>query len=177
LSKKRKIIVITLIILFIGSVLLVWGQSLLPASSETPKEEVVLDVGLNSHDQSEIVYEASKDTLDKVFGKNKIELPKFRKIAHVVEYVGVGLLFNLLILALGKYDIKTSFWSLSIGLFIGVIDESLQILSKRGPEVYDILVDFLGVLIVTAVFMGVYFIIQKANKKPKVIKEAENEKK
>ncbi len=175
MSVKRKVFTIILSVLLGLSLIFVWGQSLLPASTETDKADVIINVGLNSHDQSEAVYEATKGAVDAVFGKGKIELPHFRKLAHIAEYIVVSLIFNLLLLTLNRYKAHSVFWSLSSGLFIAVIDESLQIISKRGPEIYDVLVDFLGVATVSIIFLGI-ILLAKFIKHKKLKKEVLNEK-
>lgn len=155
-------VLLSLVLIFI------WGQSLLPSSSETPKDEVVLDLGFTSIEESQAVFDKTQGIFDAVLGEGTITHDLFRKLAHVFEYFSFTIIFNLLAFALKKYNVKTIFWSLSVGLFVAVIDESFQILSKRVPCINDVIIDFIGVLIATALFFAFIFLVKKIKNKKRV---------
>lgn len=69
-----------------------------------------------------------------------------RKAAHAVEFFVLGLEFSLLFLwAFPKKHTVQAVWNiLSAALAVAVADESIQILSGRGPKVQDVLLDFCG---------------------------------
>ena len=52
----------------------------------------------------------------------------------------------------------------SIGLFVAVIDESIQILSDRVAAVVDLLVDYSGYLTATIVFFLVVLVVKLIKK-------------
>ena len=68
-----------------------------------------------------------------------------RKAAHAVEFFTLGaILFLMMILVHEKLRFQNIWNILSISLFVAVTDESVQILSERGPRVQDVLLDFCG---------------------------------
>lgn len=68
-----------------------------------------------------------------------------RKAAHAVEFFVLGTELALLFLAvLQKRSVQAVWNVLSLALFTAVTDESIQILSGRGPRVQDVLLDFAG---------------------------------
>lgn len=81
-----------------------------------------------------------------------------RKAAHAVEFFVLGLEFSLLFLwAFQKKHIIQAAWNiLSVSLAVAVADESIQILSGRGPKVQDILLDFCGAAAAVCIALLVY---------------------
>lgn len=67
-----------------------------------------------------------------------------RKYAHFTEFAALGILAALFALTYGKLTMQRRVNILSFGLAVAVADESIQILSGRGPMVQDILLDFAG---------------------------------
>ena len=67
-----------------------------------------------------------------------------RKAAHAVEF---GIL-SIVVVILWKGNIVRSFYT---GFTVAFLDESLQILTKRGALVKDVWVDLIGVAIGTAI--------------------------
>ncbi len=67
-----------------------------------------------------------------------------RKIAHFTEYGMLGIEFALMIRLLAKRKNKCAALSLAVPLFVGFVDESIQILSKRGPSISDVWIDIGG---------------------------------
>jgi len=151
MKKSRKVLLIVDLALILAVLLFMFINSSL--SVETSSEG------------SGGVFAFLEGFFDFIFGKGVITHQIFRKIVHGTEFFVFGLLVNFLFLILEKYNLKTIAISLSIGLFVAVMDESIQILSKRGPLVSDILIDFSGVLAVTLIFSSLYYLIIKVKNK------------
>lgn len=84
-----------------------------------------------------------------------------RKAAHAVEFFLLGTeLFVLFFLFRKPRGIQT-FWNvLSAPVVIAVADESIQILSGRGPKVQDVLLDFCGAAAAVALCSVLYFSVR-----------------
>ncbi len=81
-----------------------------------------------------------------------------RKAAHAAEFFLLGMELSVFFLALRRRKGVQSFWNLlSLALTVAVADESIQILSGRGPKVQDVLLDFCGALCAAVLFSLVYF--------------------
>lgn len=70
---------------------------------------------------------------------------RVRKAAHGAEFFVLGAETAVLVFVLLQKRNPQAIWNvLSFCLAIAVADESLQFLSKRGPQVQDVLLDFVG---------------------------------
>ena len=76
-----------------------------------------------------------------------------RKLAHVCEYAALGFLFSLHALSKHRVNIHPKHFVniLFSGLFVSVIDETIQIFSARGPEITDVWIDMAGILVAVIV--------------------------
>lgn len=94
-----------------------------------------------------------------------------RKAAHAVEFFALGAELSVLFYLLHKrLHIQTLWNTLSAALAIAVTDESIQILSGRGPRVQDVLLDFCGALAATALcwmLFGIIYAVRRRKKKEK----------
>lgn len=145
---------------------------------------ILLTVAFIFYNSAQPVPESQKASLsvaDKIatIAPNGGEAPKgwhsfvgyIRKVAHVVEFFSLGAELALLVFVLFKKRSIQAVWNvLSIALFTAVADESIQILSGRGPKVQDVLLDFCGALcavaavgILTAVIIAVCRLIKRKN--------------
>lgn len=70
-----------------------------------------------------------------------------RKLAHFVEFGILGAEFSLLLHLRGRQSRQGFVNCAFAGLSAAVIDESLQLLSKRGSQVQDVLLDFCGYMV------------------------------
>lgn len=123
-----------LIALTVAMLLFIWGQSLLPR--ELSAEE-------SGWFTTHII-----NPLLGLFGLS-VKGALVRKLAHVTEYTILSILLTLLF----RGNVKRV---LPLGFAAAFLDESIQILSKRGAMIQDVWIDLLGVLIgyiVTAVPM------------------------
>ena len=114
-----------LIALTVAMLLFIWGQSLLPR--ELSAEE-------SGWFTTHII-----NPLLGLFGLS-VKGALVRKLAHVTEYT----ILSILLTVLFRGNVKRV---LPLGFAAAFLDESIQILSKRGAMIQDVWIDLLGVLI------------------------------
>ena len=119
---------------------------------------ILLTVGFIFHNSAQPVKasnEQSAKVAETIGGKPKEEYEKpadwrafvshVRKAAHAVEFFAQ------------KSALPQAVWNvLSCALAVAVADESIQILSGRGPKVQDVLLDFCGAAAATAVALLIF---------------------
>ncbi len=118
-------------IIFVLTLLFIWGQSALPRSASTLE---------------------SRSLTFFLFGKGSFER-LVRKNAHFIEYSILGAELGVIASEVIRKWMKkeNAGWryilpiSVNIGLITALIDETIQYFSKRSPEVRDIWIDLLGV--------------------------------
>ena len=127
---KRKVLLIILIVLCIA---FIWGNSVL------------------TKDQSHQISLAVRNFFAKIFSFDTALDTEFtseehvlRKLAHITEFLVLGLLFMLLNNKNNKINIIIIMFS---GLLTATLDETIQISSDRGSLVSDIWIDCFGFLI------------------------------
>lgn len=81
-----------------------------------------------------------------------------RKAAHAIEFFVLGSEFSVLFLILlPKSSVPQAIWNTaSVALLVAVADESIQILSGRGPKVQDVLLDFCGAAAAVSAFLLIW---------------------
>ena len=141
----KKISAVILLLLTAALLIFIWGNSLMSRQQ--------------SHLQSEAALQAVSPVFDSV-SKGGITETALRKLAHFLEFFALSAVITLLLRLFRPVSVQLIFNILSLGLIAAVIDESLQILSKRGPLVSDILIDQSGVC-VGAVFALLIILIAK----------------
>ena len=158
MSVKRKVALYIIVALIVFTIGYIWFNSV------KSQEE--------SAESSEQVSESFQKVADYVLGKDTITITDavVRKFAHFVEFAALGAEFCALYIVLKKQSFKSFAETLPFGLYVAVIDEGIQILSDRGPEVRDIFIDYSGYLTATLVFFTV-FVIRRAIKGGKEKKE------
>lgn len=90
------------------------------------------------------------------------ELSEFflRKIAHFLEYSGLGFLLTCDLYFNFKSPAKHISLSLGLGLITACIDETIQIFSEgRSSKITDVWIDFSGIVAATIVTMILIFLI------------------
>lgn len=139
-SVKRKIAIITIVVLIVFTIGFIWINSCM--SQQQSSEE--------SHE----TYDTIKIVLDTVFGEDVVPVTHgaVRKTAHVVEFFMLGAEFALLFIALKTESYRNYAFMLPFGLYVAVIDEGIQVLSERGADVKDIFIDYSGYIVAVAVF-------------------------
>ena len=98
-----------------------------------------------SRKQSARITEIVRPVLEKVTGKGSVTDHLVRKLAHFFEFFLLGCELLALSLVRGLTPQKllnAAFY----GLFVGLADETIQILANRGSLVSDVWIDFAGTL-------------------------------
>ena len=157
---KQKMLSIILVILIIATLVFIWGNSLktVPESSK----------------ESTQVLTNTKPALESIVGKKNATDHLVRKIAHFVEYCVLGGEFALLLLLFRRVGIQGVSNCLFAGLSTAVIDESLQIISKRGSMVSDVLLDLGGVAAGILIILLLHLISKPKSKKSSLIQASEH---
>ncbi len=91
-----------------------------------------------------------------------------RDAAHVIEFFVLGLEMALLLTVHEKPNFKSVYLLFSTTVVIAVVDESLQFLNDRGPQVEDILKDTAGASVAIAsvlLIYGIAFLVRQRHKK------------
>ena len=141
MTKSRKILLI-IDLIFLGLTLIfIWGNSCLPIDESASVSSGALGF--------------LQGIFDFIFGEGVITHDVFRKLTHGAEFFILGTEICVLFIILKRFSLKNLAFILSVGLFVSVIDEAIQILSIRGPAIIDVLIDFGGVFTATLIF---YFI-------------------
>ena len=108
--------------------------------------------------QSAGAYEVVKPIAEFFTGKDNFPIEVFRNCAHFVEYFMFGLEVTLLFAVLNYFKFKTAIMVLFFGLFVAVADEAIQIVTGRGPEILDVLIDYGGYLLAVAIVVLIKFV-------------------
>ena len=132
LSKTRRMLLPAMLLLITLTLIFIFVNSALPpAASEQQSSQV----------EGFITQIIPSDT---TVGKFIVE--NLRKIAHFTEYGLLGIEISLLniIYSPKSKRMKYSLLSVLLSLVIGFLDESIQILSGRGPSITDVWIDIGG---------------------------------
>ncbi|MGE4548842.1 MAG: VanZ family protein [Intestinibacillus sp.] len=141
---KRWIIPIVLGLLIFLTLAFLWGNSL-QSVAQSSRESRKLLAMLSS-------------LLEPMLGKGAITHHFLRKSAHMIEFTLLGILLSLFVVYSRLARVQAVVNCLFLGLCVAVADESLQLLSDRGSQVSDILLDFCGVVLGIAVVLIVRWI-------------------
>ena len=135
--KKQTIWRILLLMLIAATLLFIWKNSLMP------KEDSLED--------SEAVTGFLRPLLGFFIGEENVTDHFVRKLAHFTEFGILGAEFSCFALLVTKRRLHGLFHCLFAGLLAAVIDEALQLLTDRGSQVQDVLLDFIGVTIAVCI--------------------------
>lgn len=129
IKKFSKILLILLIIFTVASIFM---------QSTKSKEE--------SKSDSDKVGEIIEEIIPPETPAGDYVQTNLRKIAHFIEFFLLGIEVSLFIslFHFSKIFVPSS---LLFGLLVAAIDETIQIFSKRGPSVRDVMIDFSGFLV------------------------------
>ncbi len=95
-------------------------------------------------------------------------IKNIRSAAHVIEFFVLGLEMALLLTVHEKPNFKSVYLLFSTAVVTAVVDESLQLLNDRGPQVEDILKDTAGASVAIALVLliyGIAFLVRQRHKK------------
>lgn len=141
MNEKKKYILIALIA---GVTLFIWSNSMVGRENSAQ-----LSGGFTAWLQSALNLKLSEHFI--------------RKAAHFCEYALLGGLYGLKF----RQGRKTGQWVYNFtmaGLATAVVDESIQIVSGRGPMVSDVLLDFCGFITGFAVVQLLFWLLSSRNK-------------
>ena len=124
--------VVALIVAFI------WGNSLLPQTQSRQESDFVLRI-LQSIFRLDIDRETASHLV--------------RKAAHFTEYALLGVSAAALFLS-RRRGVQSAVNAMSLCLAVAVLDESIQLLSQRGSQVQDVLLDFSGAAAGLLIFLA-----------------------
>lgn len=140
----KKIAEILLILLIISTLAFIFIQSTLPPEK--------------SEQQSGAVGEIIEEIIPPETEAGDYVQKNLRKIAHFVEFFILGAEIAVyIILFIPK--IRIALVTFPSALILAFFDESIQILSKRGPAISDVWIDFFGFLASSALIYLVFSII------------------
>ena len=128
--KTRKILTAIVILLLIATLVFIWGNSL----------ESVQESNTKSGNTLRII----TPPLELFVGRGNVTDHIVRKLAHFLEFGALGCELALLTVLRRRVRLQSVLNCLSAGLAVAVTDEALQILSDRGSQVSDVLLDLGG---------------------------------
>lgn len=123
-----------------------------------------------SEKESIKVHEIVEPMLKTVVGEGNVTNHLVRKLAHVTEFMVLGVELSALSLLIGKHSVG---YTVLAAVFTALCDETIQIFSKRGSQVQDVWLDIsgasLGAILVLLAFYFYKLIIyvRKKNKHTK----------
>ena len=120
--------------------LLIWGQSLMPKKTSAAATQAVQQVLVPTEEVKEKLTVPAKWWTKYFTVANHPLGPSFfiRKGAHLLEFGALGVLWTLCGRVYGRR------WLWLWGLPTGIVDECLQLLSRRGALVADAVIDVAG---------------------------------
>ena len=126
----RKIGTVVVVIFLLSTLVFIFSNSLLPVAL--------------SKEKSLGVMKFVKPVLGLFVGEEAVTDHLVRKLAHFTEFLILGIVLTLLCALRHRTQFQNVVNCLSFGLAAAVSDESLQMLTDRGPMVSDVLLDFSG---------------------------------
>ena len=150
MTRKQKIFIAFIVLV----VALIWFNSSMPVKQ--------------SRAQSGIVTQILNWAVSILGGEGTLSVHLVRKIAHVIEYSFLGFVCTLFVVVFYSkirwYHIWNTF---SFVLTVAVIDESIQILSGRGPLISDVLLDMCSAIVATSLVFAGNRLLRRGGKKRK----------
>ena len=135
-------------VLIIANVAFIWGHSLMPKSI--------------SSGESGFFVQLLAPFFEIFIGKGNFTDHFIRKLAHFTEFCSLGILTTLFIVF---WKNKISIHIISSPIFsivVSIIDESLQGLTDRAPQLSDVLLDTSGVIVGFFIVLIIAWILTRA---------------
>ncbi len=147
---KHKISIAVCVLLIAVTVGFVFNNSSKPTAESQQASAVV----------AETIEEVAQKTNSNETQTTLVSVRYLRKAAHAVEFFALGLELAAFSLLVGrrKYSFQKLWNVVSVSLLVAVADESIQILSGRGPKVQDVLLDFCGAAVGIALVLLLHYI-------------------
>ncbi len=151
-ARCKNAIKLLVILLIISTIAFIFIQSMLPPEK--------------SSEQSNAVGEIIEEIIPPETTVGGYVQTHIRKIAHLVEFAALGAEVALFVILFLKKRIFL-FSSFAFGILIALIDETIQIFSKRGPGITDVWLDFFGfasLAVIVYTVSGLVFYIKEKRK-------------
>ena len=144
---------IILLIICLGVIVFIWGNSML--SPELSSEF------------SRVVGEIVSSLLGVGNAAETVGGISIRKMAHFVEFFALGAaIMSLLTISVKRLSVKYYFAAF-LGLLIPVIDETIQLFSNRGSSLRDVWIDVGGYVLGCSLAWGAFALCKKLIKRGK----------
>ena len=154
MSKTRKLFVVIISVFIALTLCFIFGNSF-----QTQQESVQNSGG---------IYDRVSHIFDAIFGAGVITHSIFRTLAHFSEFFVLGIEVALLFFVASPKKSVSKLITFLTGLIVAIIDESLQFLNDRGPEVTDVLIDYLGYLSAVCFIILIIIIVKRIHNKKSV---------
>lgn len=158
LSITKRVIAIFLGVAIVMTVLFIFSNSMKTPEASTSDSNAVKDL------VSQVI--PPESDLGQTILKN------IRKIAHFTEYGLLGIEVSALLFVLTERKRRLplrAFSSLLFALTVGFLDESIQIVSKRGPMIRDVWIDVGGFftysLLTFGALVGIFYLLRLIKRK------------
>ena len=112
----------------------IWSNSMLPPEESSRRSKMVAE----SLARFLRIFVPDNSTVTRYLLQN------VRKVAHAVEFFTLGSVCAVILLLLKQVNIHMALHAVLLLLAVAVSDETLQLFSRRGAQVSDILLDFAG---------------------------------
>lgn len=141
-------------------------------STQTPSE-TQSPSGSNSNESSSQNSQSESEKAEKKAIENLDK--KVRKLAHLTEFTMLGICASALMLCVysisGKVHIGITLFAC---LFVGVLDEFIQVFSKRSSSVKDVMLDFSGICLGMLIAYIVYILARRISNRKKQTDKSDN---
>ena len=156
-NQKNKAIFVVFIVLIGAALLFIWSNSLESMEISSQKSAFLLKV---------LTF-----LMQPIFGKGNVTDHLIRKLAHFTEFGVLGALLSLYAVIRGRMQAQSVLNCMFFCLAASVADEAIQLISERGSQVTDILLDFVGASlgIFTVIFARWLIVILRNSKKEKTL--------
>lgn len=169
------LILLTLVFIFVQSVLSPETSSKESDSVGNVIVDIVEDIVGTETEEDKATIDSIREFVDK----------NMRKVAHFIEYAVLGAeVFILLLFAFGKkkklpltlpFELWTLLKSLPFPVFVAFFDESIQLVSNRGPAIADMWIDICGYLMVTLIAYLIAFLVGRKSVSSKPAAQSEEQ--
>lgn len=144
-TKLNQALIVLDCLLLLATLAFIWSNSM--QSVET------------SQDQSRTILNVIKPLLETIVGRDNVTDHLVRKLAHFIEFSALGIGSAMFLVLCKRVRLQPIMNCLFAGLVVAIIDETVQIVSGRGSQVQDVLLDFAGVIFGLIATILIYLII------------------
>jgi len=138
--------------LFICSVILLIAVILFIFSNSLPNQETSKTI-------SQSFGKWMTPVLAIFFDKAVITDHFIRKAAHFIEYCIFGIVLSFLFCVKRQLNFRNILFMFLLPIWIAVIDETIQLYTKRGSQIQDVWLDYAGAFSGCCIFLLIYGVI------------------